>query len=289
MSSDSFVRRGRFALAALVASGALVAAGCGGDDDDGGSEPGTVAIEATGGEGGVTYTAPDEVSAGAAEIQFTNSTDLQDDFDAQLVFTTEEHTDEEVAAELGKAFRGQPVAEWFQGGGGVGATARGETGTVTQELREGTYYVVGGDDVPQPPLTKFTVTAEEDGAELPETEGKVTAGEYSFTGEGLTAGTNPVLLDNAGAQWHHFYASRMAEGATIEDVRTYIQSEGEPEGPPPLSEENQAQSTVLEGGTSQVVDLELQPGRYAFFCFIADKQGGPPHVAKGMVSEVTVE
>jgi hypothetical protein len=288
MSREAFVRRG-LALAALLATGALIA-GCGGDDDDdGGSEANTVAIEATGGEGGVSFTAPDEVTAGAAEIEFTNSTDLEDDFDAQLVYTAEEHSDEEVAAELRKAFQGQAVADWFQGGGGVGATPQGQTGTVTQELREGTYYVVGGSDVPQPPLTKLTVTAEEDGADLPETEGKVTAQDYSFTGEGLKAGTNSVLLENAGAQWHHFYASEIAENATIEDVRTYIQSEGEPEGPPPITEENQVQSTVLEGGSSQVVDLELQPGRYAFFCFISDKQGGPPHVAQGMVSEVTVD
>jgi hypothetical protein len=289
MSSDSFVRRGRITLIALFATGVLIAAGCGGDDDDGGSEPSTVAIEATGGEGGVSFTVPGEVPAGAAEIEFTNSTDLKDDFDAQLIYTSEEHTDEEVIAELSNAFRGQPVADWFQGGGGVGATAQGETGTVTQELREGTYYVVGGDDVPQPPLAKFTATAAEDGAELPDAEGTVTAQDYSFTGEGLKAGSNSVLLDNQGAQWHHFYASQIAGDATIEEVRNYIQSEGEPQGPPPLAEDNQVQSTVLEGGTSQVVDLELEPGRYAFFCFISDKQGGPPHVAQGMVSEVTVE
>jgi hypothetical protein len=289
MPSDRFVRWRHLTLVALLVAAVLIAAGCGGDDDDGDSEPSSVAIEATGGEGGISFTAPDEVPAGAAEIEFTNSTDIKDDFDAQLVYTSEEHTDEEVAAELRKAFQGQPVAEWFEGGGGVGSTARGETGTATQELREGTYYVVGGPDPAQPPLTKFTVTAGEDGAELPETEGTVTAQDYSFTGEGLTAGSNPVLLENAGAQWHHFYASRIAEGATIEEVREFIQSEGEGQGPPPLTEENQAQSTVLEGGTSQVVDLELEPGRYAFFCFISDKQGGPPHVAQGMVSEVTVE
>ena len=46
---------------------------------------------------------------------------------------------------------------------------------------------------------------------------------------------------------------------------------------------------MLEGGTSQVVTANLEPGKYAFFCFISDKAGGPPHVVKGMVSEVNVE
>ena len=58
----------------------------------------------------------------------------------------EDHTDEEVTAELAKAVRGQPVAEWFQGGGGPGAAAPGESSTVTQELQEGTYYVVSDEE-----------------------------------------------------------------------------------------------------------------------------------------------
>ena len=48
-------------------------------------------------------------------------------------------------------------------------------------------------------------------------------------------------------------------------------------------------STVLDGGKSQIVTANLEAGRYAFLCFISDKQtGGPPHVVKGMVSEVEV-
>jgi hypothetical protein len=36
------------------------------------------------------------------------------------------------------------------------------------------------------------------------------------------------------------------------------------------------------------VNLDLKPGRYAFYCFISDRQGGPPHAVKGMVAEVEV-
>ena len=38
-----------------------------------------------------------------------------------------------------------------------------------------------------------------------------------------------------------------------------------------------------------MVNLDLKKGKYALVCFIPDRQGGPPHVAKGMVSEATVE
>ena len=34
--------------------------------------------------------------------------------------------------------------------------------------------------------------------------------------------------------------------------------------------------------------MELKAGKYAFVCFISDRAGGPPHVAKGMINEVVV-
>ena len=39
-----------------------------------------------------------------------------------------------------------------------------------------------------------------------------------------------------------------------------------------------------------MVDLDFKKsGKYVALCFIPDRQGGTPHVAKGMVSELTVE
>ena len=61
---------------------------------------------------------------------------------------------------------------------------------------------------PPEELTKFTVTGESD-AELPEADGTVSAVEYSFSGEGLKAGEQKLLLDNKGGTWHHFLASKM--------------------------------------------------------------------------------
>jgi uncharacterized cupredoxin-like copper-binding protein len=272
-------------LTAILIVGLI--AGCG-DDDDSGS-PTKVAIEASGAEGSLSYDTPAEVSAGAAEIAFTNSSELGE-LDAQLAFTPDEHSDEEVIAELRNAFRGEAVADWFQGGGGVRPTAKGETGTVTQELQPGYYYVVGGEDLPKPPVTKIEVT-DDDGAELPDADATVTAEDYSFSGEGLEAGDRTLLLDNAGEQWHHFLAAPLKDGATIEDAQSFLGSEGEGDGPPPFGPEgaNPVESTVLEGGTSQLVEVDLEAGRYAFFCFVSDRQGGPPHAELGMVSEITVE
>ena len=46
---------------------------------------------------------------------------------------------------------------------------------------------------------------------------------------------------------------------------------------------------MIEGGESQLVEMDLEPGRYVMLCFISDRQGGPPHALKGMVDEVEID
>ena len=276
-----------------VAAVTALAVGCGGDDDDDSSDPSKVSIEASGGKGNLTLTATSEAVPGASEIEFTNSTDIPD-LDGQLAFVAEgdEHSDEEVAAELAKAERGQPVADWFIGAGGPGSTPPGESSIVSQELQAGTYYVLptGAEQ----PFAKIAVSGDESGAELPEADGTVDASEYTFTSDGLPSGENKILLDNTGGTWHHFLAAPLKPDATIEQAKEFLSSQGPGAGPSPFAGSDDGpgavSSTVMDAGVSQVVDLNLESGKYAFFCFVSDKQtGGPPHVAKGMVSEITVD
>lgn len=288
-------RPARFLIpVAAIAAVGLFATGCGGDDDDS-SEPSEVAIEVTGSASAPEVTAPAEADAGANEITLTNSADGS--FDGQLAFVAEgdEHSDQQVLAELQKAVKGQPVADWFQAAGGPPTTPKGESSTVTQDLEAGTYYVLpsgdSGNYVPDKP-TKITVSGD-DGADLPDSDGEIDAVEYSFnTDADLKSGEQTLLLDNKGATWHHFLASQLKPDATIEDAKKFLTSQGNSGGPNPFVGEpggGPISSTVLDAGKSQVVDVDLEPGKYAFFCFLSDKQtGGPPHVVKGMVSEVNV-
>ena len=69
-------------------------------------------------------------------------------------------------------------------------------------------------------------------------------------------------------------------------MTTFLKEE---KGEPPFSEEGGFDTAIVEGGTEQAFGANLKPGKYALVCFIADRAGGPPHVAKGMVSEATVE
>jgi hypothetical protein len=38
-----------------------------------------------------------------------------------------------------------------------------------------------------------------------------------------------------------------------------------------------------------VTDRKLSKGKYALVCFIQDRKGGPPHAAKGMITEADIQ
>jgi hypothetical protein len=57
---------------------------------------------------------------------------------------------------------------------------------------------------------------------------------------------------------------------------------------PPLDFEHTSYTARIDGGTKQITELHLdKPGKYALLCFVSDRKGGPPHVAQGMIAEIT--
>ena len=265
---------------------------CGGDDD--GGEPQAVAIEsAPTDDGRFELTVPESVEAGLVRLDFQNGT--EEDAEAQLLRLDDGHTVEEaltaIASEDGK------IPDWLHAEGGVGMTKPGESGAVELVLEEGTYHVIDtgepeGDDVKSHAENGATATLEvsegDDGAELPEVDASIEMADWAFVTEGLKAGTNRFLLENTGEELHHTLIVPINEGATFAEVREYMTSEEGDNAPPPVDFEKLEGTTVLDGGRSQINELELAAGRYALVCFLTDRAGGPPHVAKGMISELDV-
>jgi len=58
------------------------------------------------------------------------------------------------------------------------------------------------------------------------------------------------------------------------------------DGPPPL--EPVGGTAGMGRGVSNDLILDLAPGEYGLFCFVPDAKDGRPHVAHGMVKQVTV-
>jgi hypothetical protein len=230
---------------------------------------------------------PDSAEAGLAEVTLVNEGEGEGEL--QLIRVEGDHSAQEVIEALGGVVEGKPFPEWFFAAGGVAAIPAGETATITQVLEPGTYFAADleSDAPPKPAnLQMLAVSGEDPAEDLPEADAEVSAFEYGFETEGLSAGTNEVVFDNVGAQPHHLIASPLVGDATAEEVERFFKTE---QGKPPLEEKGTQQTTVLEGGEGQTVTLDLEPGRYVLYCFISDRQGGPPHVIKGMVDEVEVQ
>ena len=267
-------------LALMLAALAFGLTACGDDDDDGGGDqPRVFEVEAN--EDGVT--APETVAPGAVEIRFSNTG--KRDHSAQII-ALDGHTPEETI-KAGEAWGegGGELPEWIRFAGGVGTTKGGGAGTAVVDLDAGEYAIFDIDSDADDAFAAFTVEGDE-GDDLPETDEQVEAAEYSFTAEGLTAGSQSVGFENEGEEPHHLIGAPLLPGKTEADVKKFIETE---KGAPPIDEDKAFSTAIISGGESSVVDLRLESGDYAFLCFIPDRAGGPPHVAKGMAAVVTVE
>jgi hypothetical protein len=180
----------------------------------------------------------------------------------------------------------------------VGQTGGGAVGKTVQRLQPGKYFILDTDEPEGDKVRSYAetgataaleVTGEAGTAELPETDAKVTAKDYTFAVSGLTAGKNEIEFENAGKQPHHLMAFPYRKGATLDEVKKFFTEEGEGSGPPPLDFAGATRTATLASGDKQIVELDLKRGKYALVCFISDREGGPPHAVKGMIVEAAVE
>lgn len=287
---------------AAIATGALVA-GCGDDDKKStvAAKPTPFAIEVKAdGKKKLAMTFPATVKAGL--VTMTLTANAPGPHSAQIVRLEGGHTGDEFLKKIvnsGEDDQGVPIPSWVQDGGGVGTVKSGATASTTQVLAPGRYVIFddeGGDQGP-PNNTKgakgeFTVTGDAVDATLPAQPATVTAtdeGEknYGFEFAGLKAGKNSVRFENTGKQLHHALFFPLRKGATIKQAAAFLKTQGK--GRPPIDFNQGVGTNVIDGGIEQNITLDLKAGRYAVLCFLNDRDGGKPHVAKGMIKELTVE
>jgi len=114
----------------------------------------------------------------------------------------------------------------------------------------------------------------------------VTAKDFSFElPPSVPAGVTAITLTNAGAEEHQAQLVKINTGKSMTDLLAALQN------PDPTA----ALSLVaLSGGPNGVAPgasgtatVNLEPGAYAFLCFISSPDG-TPHLAKGMVAPLEV-
>ena len=279
-------------LACLAAGAVLVACG-GGEKKSSGAKPAQAAkpakpevltFKTTGNGKSTKIDGPSTAKSGLVKLRFTNS--AEGEHSAQVLSIGEGHSIQEgLTAGSSWGEKGTPLPGWIKFHGGIGSLEPGETESVTLALKPGKYIAVDIEAESDGAVKEFEVKGKK--GQLPKAKGgTITASDYKFKGSKLTAGSNELLLKNAGKEPHHLLAAPIKEGKTLEDVQKFFTDE---EGDAPIDEKRAFNTAILDGGTEQLVEVDLDAGRYVMFCFIPDRKGGPPHAFKGMITEVPVQ
>lgn len=251
-------------VVALCAAVLLTAAACGGDDGDDSAAAPSAAAEETAAESNEAFCE----AVVAAETQVLAASSGGDPSGIEELLATAEDT---VPPELEEQM------------GVVAATVREALETRDDRAFESEEFSQNEEEVDQ-------WVADNCGFEQID----VTAVDYAFQGvpETIPAGTVMFAFSNEGKEMHEMLTVRYKDpSTTIEDLMKLSDKEaqkaidflGASFGPP---------------GASDVEGKELTPGKYALLCFVpvgstsekaARKADGPPHVARGMFAEFTVE
>jgi uncharacterized cupredoxin-like copper-binding protein len=112
----------------------------------------------------------------------------------------------------------------------------------------------------------------------------VTATEYAFEFDGPAAGRTSFVMTNEGEESHFMLIAKLAEGATFEEA---LEAE-DPEAEGLLDESfPEAESDVAGPDEEAVLTVDLTPGTYGMLCFLPSPDG-TAHAELGMIEEFTV-
>ncbi|MBA3735423.1 MAG: hypothetical protein H0W90_09550 [Actinobacteria bacterium] len=275
---------------ALLVAASVGLAGCGGGGNkQAATTPTEFTITASEAGKQLRLFVPKALRAGLVTIELTNTGKAF--HEAQLIRLEPGHTPEDALKVI--AAEGAPSPGWIHVAGGTGPAPPGGKRSATQRLRPGNYIVYDAPFQNEGKGLKFGLASfkvegkADDSGELPKAVAKIEAYEYGFKASGLTVGRNTIEFSNTGTEPHHVIAVPYKPGATLAKLRKAFGQTGGPE--PPLDFANVVYTARIDGGTKQITQLDLaKPGKYALLCFVSDRKGGPPHVAQGMIAEITV-
>ena len=136
----------------------------------------------------------------------------------------------------------------------------------------------------EPYLYKAFSVTDAGEADAPQADLTVDMLDFAFSiPDEVPAGEQTWEVQNVGDQIHHMILMRINEGATLDDVMAFLETE---EGEPPAQEIGF--TSILSPGVSNYMTFDLEPGNYFVVCFLPDYETGMPHVALGMIDTFTV-
>lgn len=178
--------------------------------------------------------------------------------------------------------------------GGVNTLDPGQSGEAILNLPSGQYasicFVSGADNVPhymKGMITHFSVTGSSNGSVAqPESTAEIMLKDFTFVlPNTIPSGPVTLKVTNQGPQPHELDLLKLAQGKTLQDAKTFLNSTN-PAGPPPFTDAGGM--GALAPGSSAWLKLSLQPGNHVAICFVPDIKTGKPHFMLGMISSFTV-
>ena len=180
---------------------------------------------------------------------------------------------------------------WAKNVGGPNSPVPGGKSVALMNFEPGHYVVLcvipAADGVPhvmKGMSKEFDVTGVAPNEADFEVDIEATLADYDFTfAKPLTAGRKTIRFTNTANQVHEAFIAKLSPGAKAADLLTWFMKH---EGPPPAMP--MGGITGIEPGRSIAIVLDLEPGTYAFYCFVADAKDGKEHIEHGMMKEFTV-
>ncbi len=234
------------------------------------------------------FRAPDTVPAGLTRIRLSSVG--AERHHAQLARLDQGHT----LAELGDSLtQARDLPSWVTFVGGPSTPVPGGPSDIVVDLEAGSYalicFVRSPDGVPhlaKGMLRALTVRPGADSEQpTPAADVRITLDDFTFAlSSELEAGRRTIQVENRGPQPHEVTFVRLAPGKSAADVLAWLKSK---EGPPPG--ETFGGTMALQTGRINYMQANFTRGDYALLRFVPDAGDGRPHVAHGMVHQITVQ
>jgi hypothetical protein len=235
-----------------------------------------------------SFHAPDTIPAGLTRIRLFNKGSER--HHVQLARLEDGRTMAELRDTL---TAGAGLPSWVTFVGGPNTPAPGAPSEVIVSLTPGSYamlcFISSADGVPhlaKGMIRNLQVTpAPARNQPDPQADARLTLNDFGFElTPGLKAGRRTIRVENSGPQPHEVTLARLAPGKKLVDLLSWLKHR---EGPPPG--ETYGGTLALQAGQVNFVTADFSRGEYALLCFVPDSGDGRPHVAHGMVRQISVE
>ena len=234
------------------------------------------------------FIAPDTIEAGMTTIRLRNQG--SEHHHVQLVRLQDGKTVDNLMAAIQQ--NPNAIPSFITLVGGPNSPQPGAEALGTLDLQPGNYVLLclipTAEGVPHlakgmsRPIT--VVPARGPSAKAPVADLSLVLDDYKFELPSVpSAGKYTIKVENRAAQPHEIFVVRLNAGVSAEQL---LQGMMSPK--PEFKGEALGGTTVIQNGGVNYMTLDLTPGTYAFYCFVPDAKDGKPHVAHGMMREITV-